>query len=997
MNMKKTIILLLSLLSLAPVTEATGALPPRERERVARGVALFERGRWSDARNELLRVRRQERFDDESESQRIDYLLAVCELKLGGRDAEAVLARFARRYPESVYNNDLRFALGSLLSARGDYDRAYETLTTVDYRALDRSQRDEYDLKMGYLEFGREDYDAALGYFDRIGARSDYFEQALYYKSYIAYVREDYARASSGFERLLQSDAYGEVAPYYLLQIRFRQGDYRYVVERGEELIRRTVPHRQAELCRVMAESWFRLGEYGKPLDYLDAYVKAGGEMGRNENYLYGFSLYRTARYADAADYLRKACGPDDALTQNASYHLADCCLRSGEKERAMQSFAMASNADFDPAIAEEALFNYGKLQYELGGGRFNEAIRVLNRYVERYPSSERIRTVRALQAAAYYNSRSYEEAYRIISAYPDPDGELLAARQKIAYFRGVNALEQGDASAATEALAEAARIGVSPKYAALASFWQGELAYRAGDYEGAAALYERYRHRAPKEEREYAISYYATGYCHFAAENMLRAREDFLKFAELYADADAYRSDALSRLGDTYYADRRFDEALARYEAAAAGTDEAADYARYRRALTLGVLGRVPEKIAVLRRIVATGTGDCLDEAIYELGRTYVATERYREGVAVLEPFVENNPQSPLRTAALSELGLACLNLGDRRKSLDYYDRVVKAAPHSSDAKDALQGIRDIYVSQGDAGGYFDYAAKSGVESDLGAVSRDSLSFAAARRIYLSGKPDAAAKSLRSYLESYPKGYYTADALYYLGDCYRQSGDRTRMIETLAALADAGTTRYTERALEMLSGMTFADKRYDEAAVAYRRLADLRTTAAEKGEAMTGYVRATLAAGDEERTLAMAEDVASFAAAGDVAWRESQFARAEIVARRGDTEEALRIYKVLSANVQTAQGAESAYRVIEAAYRAGDTAGTEKLVFEFSDKRTPHAYWLAKSYLLLGDIYVRNNDLFQARATYQSIVDGYTPDDDGIVAEAKEKIRKLS
>ena len=34
--------------------------------------------------------------------------------------------------------------------------------------------------------------------------------------------------------------------------------------------------------------------------------------------------------------------------------------------------------------------------------------------------------------------------------------------------------------------------------------------------------------------------------------------------------------------------------------------------------------------------------------------------------------------------------------------------------------------------------------------------------------------------------------------------------------------------------------------------------------------------------------------------------------------------------------------------------------------------------------------------DAFQARATYQSVVDGYSPADDGIVAEAKEKIAKM-
>ena len=57
-----------------------------------------------------------------------------------------------------------------------------------------------------------------------------------------------------------------------------------------------------------------------------------------------------------------------------------------------MQAFAMASDESLDAAIAEDALFNYAKLQYELGGGAFNGAINVLTRYVERYPSSPRAR-----------------------------------------------------------------------------------------------------------------------------------------------------------------------------------------------------------------------------------------------------------------------------------------------------------------------------------------------------------------------------------------------------------------------------------------------------------------------------------------------------------------------------------------------------------------------------------------------------------------------------
>jgi TolA-binding protein len=47
--------------------------------------------------------------------------------------------------------------------------------------------------------------------------------------------------------------------------------------------------------------------------------------------------------------------------------------------------------------------------------------------------------------------------------------------------------------------------------------------------------------------------------------------------------------------------------------------------------------------------------------------------------------------------------------------------------------------------------------------------------------------------------------------------------------------------------------------------------------------------------------------------------------------------------------------------------------------------------------FIILGDVLVKMDNKFQARATYQSIVDGYSPNDDGIVAEARARIAALS
>jgi len=995
--MRKGIMLLL-VGALSCLWSAAGASPrtPDGRERFDRGRELYALGRWADAAEEFAAVCRSVPQPAASLCEEADYYAAMCSMELKEERAGELLADFLRRHPASVHANDVEFALASLHCTAERYDEAQRAFAAVDYDRLSPAHRQQYDIRMGYIRFQQGDCDDALRYFRRIPSPGEYADHALYYISYIAYLRGDNAAAKAGFTELSRSQAYGAVAPFYLLQIEFNEGNYRYTVAQGGELIERATGQRRTELRRIVAEGWFHLGDYGRTEESLGAYRSEGGAMGRNENYLLGYSLYRQARYDEARPFLQQVCGADDALTQNASYHLADCYLRAGDKQRAMQSFAMAANEAFDPAIAEDALFNYGKLQYELGGGLFNEAIHVLNRYIAQYPASERAVEARELLIAAYYNSRNYEAAYAALKLYPSPDNNLKAAMQKIAYFRGLEAYSRGDLDEAARTLAESAATNVSPKYGALAQFWLGEIAFARGDCGEAERRYKEYLRRAPRSEAEYAMAHYNLGYCHFDRGDMSNAYGSFARFNQLYAAPDRYKADALNREADARFALRQFPAALETYaKAAALGTNEKY-YAEFQRAVTLGILDRTAQKIEALERIIAADRGDYVDDATCELGRTYIASERYADGAKVLSRFVEEYPHSPFCTQALSDLGLAYLNLGQPDLSRRTYERVVEMAPASPAARDALQGIREIYVAGGDVEGYFAYAERVGAECDTSVVARDSLSFAAARRIYLSGDVAAAARSLKSYLRNYPKGYSTDDALFYLSDCQLRAHDTEAAIATLGELAARPANPYTAEALGTLSALTSEAGRHAEAAKAYRALYDVVQGAGERAAAATGYLRSVKAAGDDRATLAAAQEVEALPDAGATALREAKFARATILRRSGRQAEALPLYRELSGEAKTAEGAESAYRLIEAAMAANDTAEAEKLIFAFAEQGSPHAYWVAKAYIALGDLYVGRGDTFQARATYQSIVDGYSPSDDGIVAEAKARIAKL-
>ena len=122
----------------------------------------------------------------------------------------------------------------------------------------------------------------------------------------------------------------------------------------------------------------------------------------------------------------------------------------------------------------------------------------------------------------------------------------------------------------------------------------------------------------------------------------------------------------------------------------------------------------------------------------------------------------------------------------------------------------------------------------------------------------------------------------------------------------------------------------------------------------AKRERAATGYVRATLAAGDPARVAPLAAEVAALPDAGAAAVREAQFALAEQLRRSGDTKGAMKIYRVLAGEVRSPEGAAAGYYTVKEVFDGGDMAKAEKAAFDYIDRATPYAGWLARAYLLL-------------------------------------------
>lgn len=966
------------------------------RRHLDKGVELFEAGRYRAAQTELRKARELLNLDTKPEAMQVDYLLSVSAGRIDEEGALDKLRAFQQQYPGSIYSNEVRFAIGDRLYQAGDYDGALREFTAVDNYALPTAYQDEYNFKRGHSFFMLGDNVNSYASFRQVGPEGEYWPHAKYYIAYIEYVNGDYAVAKRGFEELRNVPAYEKIVPFYLLQIEYLQGNYDYVLSEGDELLKSATGERQADIARIMAETWFIKGDYGKAIAYMNIYQRAGGQMGREENYLLGFSQYMVNDIAPAIASLSKASGPDDRLTQNASYHLGAAYLRAGDKRGAMQAFSMASASDYSPEIKEDALFNYGKLQYELGGGVFNEAINILNRYISEYPNSDRTPQAREYLVSAYYNSNNYDAAYEAIKLVSNPDNNIRAAYQKIAYFRALDYYNQGDFDMAYRLLDESRANRFNAKYTALTQFWKAEILYRRGDYRRAIPLFREYLSLAPATEPEYAMAQYDLGYSYFNMQQWGEAKTWFDRFLRSYPKRDSYRADALNRVGDIHYANREFRQALDNYNMAAAmGTPEG-HYSQYSRAVTMGLMGNVNGKIEALSGIVSDNRGDFVDDAVFELGNTYIGRERYNDASVQMLKYVEKYPNGEHYLSALSQLGLIYQNLGDNASALRYYKMVVDKAPASPQARAAMIPVRSIYVDMNDVDSYFSFATASGMETDVRAVERDSLAYTAAERVYLSGDVSRGAEAMKDYVAKYPRGAFRPNALYYLADSYVRMGDNVKAIENLAALSNLYYNSFTVRGLEKLSSLAYAEKRYAQAASAYKKLAETAVNPETVGAAWSGYLRSAQAIGDDAQILAAANDVlAASGVPADVA-KQAKSLKAGILMRGGDKQGALTLYRELAGESRTAEGAEATYYVIESMFENGQLDEAEKAILAFADQNTQHSYWLGKAFLVLGDIYVKKGDNFQARATLQSIVDGYSPADDGIVEAARKRINEL-
>src|SRR5690606_9945493 len=94
-----------------------------------------------------------------------------------------------------------------------------------------------------------------------------------------------------------------------------------------------------------------------------------------------------------------------------------------------------------------------------------------------------------------------------------------------------------------------------------------------------------------------------------------------------------------------------------------------------------------------------------------------------------------------------------------------------------------------------------------------------------------------------------------------------------------------------------------------------------------------------------------------------------------------GDNARALNAFFRVTELLQNVQAAEARFRIAQIHFFNGDLDSAEELCHSANEQNAAYPYWVAKSLILMSDIFLARNDLFNAKAPLEAVIESFEGD----------------
>lgn len=931
-------------------------------------------------------------------SSNAEYYNALSALKLLNPDGEKLMLDFIGNHTQNAKINIANYHLGNYYYRKKKYRNAIKHFEQTETGELSYQQAIDYKFQLGYAYFFNKDFHQAKPLFGSVRKVDQYKIPANYYHGFIAFTEGNYDEALSDFEVVESSNYYGKVVPFYITSIYFNQNKFDDVIAYGQELIENRSLKYYPEINQLVGKSYFEKGNYSDALPLLLYYSEAKHKLSKEDIYQLGYTQYKLGEFNDAIKNFKQLSREKDSIGQNALYLLGDSYIKTGDLKKARTALSEASNLNFDPVIKEHATFNYGKVS--IAEGNHTTAIATLKEFVRKYPQSKLIPETRELLTDLFLSTRNYSEAIETIEAIPSKTPKIKKAYQKVTYYRGVELYNDRKFGNADQMFDKSLTQPVDAGIHAQVYFWKAEIKMQRPDYNGAIHDYNKFNSLSSSiqglpVESSPASANYGLGYANFKQENFSNAATYFGKtITSLKSSGSGFATlkssiypDAVLRLADCSFMNKDYSKALSLYNEVTSNKYAGTDYAYFQKGMLHGIKDELSAKITSLKRLTTDYPKSFYyDDGLYQLASTYLLQKSNSKAIENFEKIIREKPTSPYVLQSLMKLALVYYNSNEDTKAVQYYSRVANNYPGTPEASDALTQVKSISIAMGDPDLYLKLKG-----ADL--TEQDSIEYEIASAHYFKNDYPKAKTELGHYLREFPDGYYALQAHYYRADCYYREKDYLNALvdyEYVIDHPDKGSFAEISY-LRAAKVEHFVKKNLDKAYLYYEPVYPISTNETNKFEALEGLMETAYKTGRLEQAIQYAQIMIDNEKATQENLIDAHYYMAKTALAREDFSTAMTHFKSTKDLTGNEKGVESRYQIAYLHFRNGDLGQAESACDDLIKNHPSYAYWNVSSLILISDIFVEQEEYFQAKGTLESIVSSYTGDETLLnIAKAK-------
>ncbi len=973
------------------------------------GLELFERANFGVAKQTFQQAEQELafQFDERSKLLRTksQYMIAKSALNGGFPEGEKLILDFYRNNRPDPLTYLAIKDIANIKYERRLYTEAITLYNLIDVSNISKSDRIEVLFKKGYCYFVKKDFvNAEKALKPILGEESIYTNPTYYYMGMVNFFQGDYENSVDQFFKLKNDKLYSSFIPYYIAQIYFARKEYDKVIDYVPQQLKNADLNSIKEIRHILGQAYFIKNDYVQALPHLEYYESNSKKMRKEDFYQLAFTQYSLGLFAKAAENFKELSKLDSKLGQVSNHYLADCYLKTGNKEDARVSFKNVTNLNYDQELYDEATFNFGKLSAELGYDRA-----AITAFISLPETSNNFIAAQDVLGSLFESTKDYEMVITTIEGMKSQSPRIKEAYQKVCLESGIQLIKDGNRKNAKLILLKGVKVPASQEYSALIYYYLADIYHNEAEYQESISVLNKYFtlsslvYNLPENARLHNANY-LQAYNYLKLKNYGQAAEFLTKSLTLMkqegyetsADLRQQRlfADVVSRLGDCYFTFNKYDEAIRYYNIASKLNFPGQDYAFFQQSMIKGLQGKYYDKIVLLETLVKTiPNSSMLDDAYFQMGETHMILENNRAAELAYSNILELKNKSILITRALLKLGLIAYNKGDVPKATKYYTDIFKNNPNKNEAKEAINALEEIYIQDLGRADEFMNLLEKHAGYQLTSLEKDSLSYLAAQGRFDNGEYIEAINSYSKYIDNYPKGLNRLKALYNRAESNTILKKYSAAIPDYEAIIKLGQNEYYEDAIYKAALISYNDLQQFAAAFNYYSLLDeITKDKLIQYEAQIGGLRSAYRVGNLDAILHMANKVInnSLSTKEDKALANFYSGKMNYVIK--SWEPALANLSQVVMLVDNANAAESKYLINDIYFKQNKIALAEENALETISNSTSYPFWVAKNLILLSDIFMVKKDFFNAKAALEAVIENF-PETDDITKEAHIKL----